>query len=95
MAAQNQPQPVTWAQAVRDIVVASINKGQLLVFLCGIIFLAIVLRMPEKDVGRLAFEIVRRFKDISFVRILTLCCYAMLLVLARSIDAESAAQQAA
>ena len=65
----NKPQPagVTWAQAVRDIVVASINKGQFLVAIVGIIFLVMVVKMPEKDVSKLAFEIVQDLKTLHLL----------------------------
>lgn len=41
-----------------DFLIASINKGQLLIALTGIIFLTIVLKLPPEDASRLLFHIV-------------------------------------
>jgi len=65
--AKTHPAEVTWAQAFRDIVVASINKGQLPILMVGIIFLVIVVKMPEKDVSKLAFEIVQDLKTLHLL----------------------------
>lgn len=53
---------VSWAQAVRDMVIASINRGQLPIL--GIIGIATVLtfRLPEQDISRVVFEIVAALK---------------------------------
>jgi len=45
-------------QAVRDILIASINKGQFLVALAGLICLTIVFRMPPQDLSRLVFRLL-------------------------------------
>jgi len=67
VANKTHPVGVTWAQAVRDVLVASINKGQFLVAIVGIIFLVIVVKMPEKDVSKLAFEIVEDLKTLHLL----------------------------
>lgn len=55
-------QSVTWAQAFRDVVIASMNRGQLPIL--GIIGVVLVLiyRMPEQDVSVLVMEIVSSLK---------------------------------
>ena len=50
MAAKNHPQGVTWPQAVRDILTASMTKGQLPLLMAGFILLSLVWRMSEKKV---------------------------------------------
>jgi hypothetical protein len=48
---------MTWAQALRDMVVASINRGQLPVFGIFFVLLMLVWKMPGEDVSKLVFEI--------------------------------------
>jgi hypothetical protein len=45
-------------QAVRDVLIAAINKGQLPVVFGGIIIVSMLWRMPEKDVGVLVFRLL-------------------------------------
>lgn len=54
---------VTWAQAFRDIVVTSMNRGQLPVL--GVIAVVVLLvgRMQESDVSTLVFEIFHELKE--------------------------------
>ncbi|UJB17601.1 MULTISPECIES: hypothetical protein [Lysobacter] len=54
---------VTWAQAVRDIVVASINKGQLPVLSLSAVLLLIVYRMPVDKVAELAFKLIEHLQS--------------------------------
>lgn len=53
---------VTWAQAVRDILIASMNKGQAPLFLCFAVVGLMLWRMPPEDVSRLVFETIGRFE---------------------------------
>jgi hypothetical protein len=54
MANETPPQPpVTWAQAVRDIVVASINKGQLPTAIFGAVLLLLIWKLPAQGVAAL------------------------------------------
>ena len=54
---------VTWAQAVRDIVIAAINQGQLPVLgILGILIL-VIWRMPENDVSQLMFQVVEHMSN--------------------------------
>lgn len=50
--------PVSWAQACRDVLVASINKGQLPWVVIGIMGVIAALRVPEEALGRLLEKIV-------------------------------------
>jgi hypothetical protein len=54
---------MTWAQAFRDIVVTSMNRGQLPVLgLIGIVVL-LLWKMPESDVSKLVFDIFQELKN--------------------------------
>jgi len=53
---------VTWAQAVRDILIGSMNKGQLPILAAFAIVFLIILKMPEEDVSTLAFDIFDSIK---------------------------------
>jgi hypothetical protein len=60
VAGQSKGGDVSWAQAFRDIVIASMNKGQLpLLAIAGVAAL-IIWRMPPADVSLLANEILSR-----------------------------------
>ena len=49
---------VTWAQATRDVLIASMNRGQLPILgILGIIFL-LVWKMPEEEASRLLFDLI-------------------------------------
>jgi len=50
--------PVNFWQMVRDVFVASINKGQFPIAIAGAIVLIIIWKMPPQDVSKLAFEIL-------------------------------------
>ncbi|MFJ2992719.1 hypothetical protein [Pandoraea sp. NPDC087047] len=54
---------VSWAQAVRDMVTASINRGQLPLFGFFFIIVVLVLKMPAEDVSRLVFELLACLKQ--------------------------------
>ena len=43
------------------------KQGQLPILMVGIIFLVIVVKMPEKDVSKLAFEIVQDLKTLHLL----------------------------
>lgn len=59
MSKERPAQHVTWAQTCRDIVVASINKGQLPLVILGAVLLLLIWRMPEPQVG----DLVNRLLD--------------------------------
>ena len=60
---KNRYQKVTWAEAFRDIVIASMNKGQFLLLTVVGVFFTIIVKMPEKDVSKLMFAIVDRLAE--------------------------------
>lgn len=49
---------VTWAQTVRDIGLALINKGQAPILFVAAIFVVMLIRMPQEKVGELADDIL-------------------------------------
>lgn len=60
---------MSWAHAFRDMVVSSINKGQLPVFGLFLLALAIIYKMPPEDVSRMVFQIfgsLRHGEGISY-----------------------------
>jgi len=58
---------VSWAEAVRDVLITSMNKGQLpMLAVCACVFL-IIFRMPKSDVSTLASEIVARLVEWTLV----------------------------
>jgi hypothetical protein len=52
----------TWAQATRDIVVTSINRGQLPILGMIAVALLVLYRLPEGDVGKIALEVIESLK---------------------------------
>ena len=53
-------------QAMRDVLIASINKGQFLLAVVALIIITMIIRMPEKDVSLLAFSILDRLGNGSY-----------------------------
>lgn len=47
-----------FAQVLRDVLIASMNKGQFPVFILGIIVLVAILKMPPADVSKLMFRVL-------------------------------------
>jgi len=58
---------MSWAQALRDMVVSSINKGQLPIFGLFLVILMLIYKMPEADVSRLVFEILESLRKGEFI----------------------------
>jgi len=54
-------------QAIRDIMVMSMNKGQFPVALIGLIVICFIFKMPAKDVSKLVFEVLGLFKSLHLV----------------------------
>lgn len=48
-----------WATALRDVLIASINKGQFPFAILGLILLALIMKMPPEDVSRLVDGVER------------------------------------
>lgn len=53
-----------WA-AIRDILVASLAKGQFLAALGGLIIIVMIIKMESVDVTKLAFAFLQSLKDTS------------------------------
>ena len=64
---KNRPQPVTWAQAVRDVLIASMNKGQFLLALAGLVILLLVWRMPEQELAKLVNRLLDGLENFTLV----------------------------
>lgn len=58
---------VTMAQAIRDVLITAMNKGQLpLLFVCAVLFL-LIWRLPAADVSALGHQTLQRLVDWSLV----------------------------
>ena len=53
---------VTVAQAVRDVLIASLNKGQFPVALLTLVILSLIWKMPSEDVSTLVFMMFTRLE---------------------------------
>lgn len=49
---------VGFYQMLRDVLVASINKGQFPLALSALIFIVMILKMPQRDVSALVFRLL-------------------------------------
>jgi hypothetical protein len=58
--ASKNNQKVTWAQAFRDVVIAAMNKGQLIPFGLLAVVIIIILRMPPAELTILTAETINR-----------------------------------
>ena len=54
----NRSSSSPWADALRDILVASISKGQFPLAMVGLIAMSLIWKMPPEDVSKLAFRVV-------------------------------------
>jgi hypothetical protein len=52
-----------WAGAFRDVLVASLNKGQFPIAFALVIFGIIFWRMPEQELSKFLFNIMDRFEN--------------------------------
>jgi len=59
----NRPPGVTWAQAARDVLIASMNRGQFPLALLGAIILSLIWRMPEQEVGILVSRLIQGLEN--------------------------------
>ena len=62
-----KPQDVGFFQMLRDVLVASINKGQFPIAILGMIILTMIARMPEQEVAKLVFVILERLTSGSLL----------------------------
>lgn len=65
--ARSAPPKIGFWHMVRDVLVASLNKGQFLPACAFVLFLVIILRMPGEDVSRLAFRLVDDLENYSLL----------------------------
>jgi len=65
--AQKKSPPIGWPQAVRDIVIASINKGQAPLLAVAAIVLLMIVKMSADQVNQLVHQVLLRFVDYSIV----------------------------
>lgn len=52
-----------WPQVVRDVLVASMNKGQFPLAIVSLIIIVLILKMPPDDVSKLVFSIINLMQD--------------------------------
>ena len=65
---------------LRDVLVASLNKGQFVIAVAALIIVVMLVRMPPEDVTKLAFEIIHKLSSGNLVGyalavVLALCWY--------------------
>jgi hypothetical protein len=58
----NPPKVTLW-HALRDVLIASMNKGLFLPTVAFLTTIAMILKMPAQDVSRLAFEILKKLEN--------------------------------
>lgn len=61
------PLGAAWATALRDVLIASINKGQFPFAILGLVVLTLILKMPSGDVSKLVFRLVDGVERGSFL----------------------------
>lgn len=64
---RNNAANVTWAEAARDVLVTSMNKGQLPLVIVGAIVFLVLYRMPPERVAMLVDETITNLKTGCFV----------------------------
>lgn len=66
MSKQTQVKINFWAM-IRDVLVASMTKGQFPLALFGMLLLVLIIKMPATDASKLIFELLHLFADLSIV----------------------------
>lgn len=64
---RREPSKVTAWQALRDIMVASMNKGLFIPAALTLIFLFMLYKMPDQDVAKLVFRILDDIENGSLI----------------------------
>lgn len=67
MATRKPQDPIGFNHMVRDVLVAAINKGQLLPIIFGIILFAMILKIPGNDLAEIAREILKHLITLHLV----------------------------
>lgn len=60
---KNQEPGVTWAQAARDVLIAAINRGQLIGLFLGLVVLLLIYKLPENEVGPIVNFVLTKLAD--------------------------------
>jgi hypothetical protein len=58
--------PNAWGM-IRDIFIASLNKGQFPIAVFGIVLIILVAKLPSSDASKLLFELVQLFKEMHLL----------------------------
>lgn len=58
--------PNVWAM-LRDVLIASINRGQFLTAIVGLIILVTLIRLPQEELSNLVFEVLELFKSLYLI----------------------------
>lgn len=59
---RNQKKSINFWQMWKDVLIASLSKGQFPVALIGLIILVIIIKMPNEDISKLVFKIIDDIK---------------------------------
>jgi len=59
---KSQIRKVNFWQMMRDVLIASLSKGQFVIAVIFFTWIIMILKMPSKDVSRLVFEIINGLK---------------------------------
>ena len=70
-AKQEKPQQPNFGGMLRDVLLASISKGQFPMAMGCIIAVVMVLKMPAEDVSKLVFQILKGVEEMRLVGYLT------------------------
>ena len=62
---ENKSPGVTWAQTVRDVLIASMTKGQFPLALFGLIILVMILKVPPDKVAELVDRLMTDLENFS------------------------------
>ena len=58
MTSAKQNRQIGWPQTIRDILIASMNRGQFPLAVVSLVVIVLILKMPEEDVSKLVFSII-------------------------------------
>src|SRR5262245_26218982 len=61
--AQGRQPKFGFAQMLRDVFVASINRGQFLLAIVGLLLALMILKMPPEDVSKLVFRLLESIEN--------------------------------
>jgi hypothetical protein len=67
----------SYAQMMRDVLVASMNKGQFPLAIVALIFIVIIVKMPAEDVSKLMFHVVERLEQGQMIGYVLAVFFAM------------------